>query len=275
MTPERKAYMERVGQKLATGAYLELLESEGETVNSAGFKQAAFAGYKPGPQDIIVSTYPKSGTNWIMNICQEIAWHGDAEFEHINSAIPWPDSTMKTPVATLQDLSMAERSAAGLRVIKSHLEAAYVPYSERAKYIVVVRDPKDVLVSAYHFENRFFEMMVGDRVPLNSFVDGFLAKRFIYIDWADHTAGWWAIRHQPNLLFLFFEEMKADLSGTVQKTADFLGVALSAEAFGKVAEKSSYRVMKQNDHKFSPADSLRLSESRQYQHGPQRRDRGV
>lgn len=250
MTPERKAYMKSVSQMLATG--VELLESEGKTVNSLDFKRAAFGGYRPRRQDIIVSTYPKSGTNWIMNICQEIAWDGEAEFEHVNSAIPWPDSTMKTPVATLADLSMAERSVAGLRVIKSHLEAAFVPFSKHAKYIVIVRDPKDALISAYHFENRFFDMMVGGRVPLNSFIDGFLAKRFIYINWADHTAGWWALRNRPNIMCLFFEEMKDDLPGIVQRTADFLEVTLSAEAFDKVVEKGSYRYMKKNDHKFSP-----------------------
>lgn len=252
VTPERQAYMDSVRQKLADGLYIDLLESEGELINSAKFRNAAFAGYTPTKTDIIVSTWPKSGTNWMMNIAQEIAWYGEAEFEHVNSAIPWPDATIKTDIAQLSDRHMAEKSPTGLRVIKSHLAAEYVPINDDAKYIVVIRNPKDALVSAYHFENSFIEKMVGDRVPLNGFVDGFLAKRFVYAGWADHTAGWWSRKDRPNVLVVFFEEMKTDLNGTIQQVADLLDVTLTAEQFGKVAHKASYATMKANNHKFSP-----------------------
>lgn len=252
ITPERQAYMDSVRQKLADGLYIDLLESEGELINSAEFRQAAFAEYTPTKADIIVSTWPKSGTNWMMNIAQEIAWYGEAEFEHVNSAIPWPDATIKTDIAQLSDTHMADKSPTGLRVIKSHLAAEYVPITDDSKYIVVVRDPKDALVSSYHFENSFIEKMVGDRVPLSGFVNGFLAKRFVYAGWADHTASWWKLRQQTNVLILFFAEMKQDLKGAIAQVARFLGVDLTAEQFNKVADKASYTSMKTNNHKFSP-----------------------
>ena len=147
---------------------------------------------------------------------------------------------------------MMENSPTGLRVIKSHLAADTVPINDEAKYIVVIRNPKDALVSSFHFENGFIEKMVGDRVPLSGYVDGFLAKRFVYAGWADHTASWWALKERPNVLVVFFEEMKADLNGTIQQVADLLDVTLTAEQFGKVAHKASYATMKANNHKFSP-----------------------
>ena len=39
----------------------------------------------------------------------------------------------------------------GLRVIKPHWEQHYVPYNPQAKYLVVVREPKEVFVSGYYF----------------------------------------------------------------------------------------------------------------------------
>lgn len=252
MTPERQAYIDSVRSKLANGEYRALLQSEGETVNSAKFKRAAFGDYRPTANDVIVSTYPKSGTNWTMQIAYQIAWLGQGEFDYIHEVIPWPGSIMKTPVIGLDDLSVAQASPTGMRVIKSHEEAEFVPLNANAKYIAVVRDPKDVLVSAYHFENEFFLKMVGDRVPLADFIAGFLAKEFIYISWASHTAGWWGLRQRPNVIFLFFEEMKNDPHKAIRQIAELMGITLTSGQFNTIAEKSSYAWMKANDRIFSP-----------------------
>ena len=252
LTDARRQYMNRVRDMLDAGEYVALLESEGALPNSAEFKRAAFRAYQPQPYDIIISTYPKSGTNWTMQIAQEIAWYGEAEFEHVNTAIPWPDATIKTPIAQLSDTHMRDRSPTGLRIIKSHLEAEFVPFNDEAKYISVVRDPKDVLVSSFHFENGFIRRMVGASVPLEPFIEGFLSKRFIIGVWAEHVASWWALRERDNVLVLSFEEMKRAPALAIEQIAALMGVELSAEIFAKVAHKSSYAYMKANDHKFSP-----------------------
>ncbi|MCI5167721.1 MAG: hypothetical protein D3903_16930 [Candidatus Electrothrix sp. GM3_4] len=46
---------------------------------------------------------------------------------------------------------MAERSPSGLRIIKTHFERTYVPFNDQVKYIVVIRDPKEIIVSGYYF----------------------------------------------------------------------------------------------------------------------------
>ena len=250
--PARQKYMDSVRAMLDSGRYVELLEMEGALVRSAEFKTAAFANYQPTSADVIVSTYPKSGTNWTMQIAQEIAWLGDAQFEHVDSAIPWPDATVKTPIVPLSDTTMAARCPTGLRIIKSHLEAPFIPFDSAAKYISVVRDPKDVIVSAFHFENGFMERMVGDGVPLDYYVEGFLNRRFIYNEWAEHVASWWALRHHANVLVLSYEAMREAAEHVIEQIAMLMGVALSAEQFASVVHKSSYAYMKANNHKFSP-----------------------
>src|SRR5690348_5981108 len=73
-------------------------------------KANPFAGYTPGPQDVFIATYAKSGTNWMMQIVTQLAWHGRAEFDHIHCLVPWPDSTalgpMKHYAIPIQDDSM-------------------------------------------------------------------------------------------------------------------------------------------------------------------------
>lgn len=252
ISPERRAYFAYVKEMMTTQRYVELLANEGKTITSDEFKRGAFGSYQPSAYDIIVTTYPKSGTNWTMQMAQEIAWYGEAEYDYIHDVIPWPDKAIKTPVVPLSDTRMAERSPTGYRVIKSHLEAAHVPYSDAAKYIIVVRDPKEVIVSGFHFENGFYEKMVGDVVPLVAYVEGFLTGNFMYDSWAVHTAGWWDLRNAGNVLLLFYPEMKVDPARAIQKIADIMEVTLSSSQFARVAEKSSYTYMKANNHLFSP-----------------------
>jgi hypothetical protein len=115
-----------------------------------------FRGYVPGKQDVFVATYAKSGTNWMMQIAHQLIWHGAGEFEHIHSVVPWPDTQVMGPVMrhyaiSLQDACHWETSPERKRVIKTHFGWDLLPYSEEARYIMVIRDPKDIFVSSYFF----------------------------------------------------------------------------------------------------------------------------
>ena len=62
----------------------------------------------------------------------------------------------------------------------------------------------------------------------------------------------WNWRHRPNVLVLFYEDMRHDLEGTVRKVAEHMGVRLTDEQIEKVVEKSSFSYMQNIDHKFAP-----------------------
>jgi len=144
-----------------------------------------------------------------------------------------------------------EASPSKLRVIKSHLEAEFIPYSPEAKYISVIRDPKDMLVSMVMFENGFNELLCGGSVPIDAFVKSFQTDRFQYQSWPAFINSWWEMKDKDNVLVTTFEAMKADPAGTINRVAKFLGVDLTSSQFEKVSEKTSFAYMKENDDKFS------------------------
>lgn len=212
-----------------------------------------FRGYVPGPQDVFVMTYAKSGTNWMMQIAHQLIYHGKGEYDHLHDVVPWPD-TMAIPIVKKYAIPIAEArhwetSPERMRVVKTHFDWDMLPHSDQAKYIAVIRDPKDIFVSNYHFIR---DGLYGDAMPtVQTWFDLFLSTSFpIGGSWAVNTAGYWAERNRPNVLVTSFKEMKRDLRGMVVKVAAFLNIHVSEDVIDEVCRQSSFEYMKAIDHKF-------------------------
>jgi hypothetical protein len=205
--------------------------------------------YAPAVHDVFVCSYYKSGTNWTMQIAVQIAHRGGAEFEHIHDVVAWPDMGARSRIAVPLDDDGPRRSApSGLRIIKTHVALDALPFAPAARYICVVRDPKDVFVSGYHFTRA---MVLGPLMPtVPAWLDAYLSPDTPLGSWAQHVASGWRLREHSNVLFLTYESMRADLPATVDRIAAFMGVALEPEERAAVIERSTFEHMKKISHKF-------------------------
>jgi hypothetical protein len=212
------------------------------------------ATYVPVPTDVLICSYFKSGTNWTMQMAVQIAFRGRAEFEHIHDLVPWPDLPGRAQYAVpLEDDGPRRAAPTGLRVVKTHLALGTVPFSPVARYICVVRDPKDVFVSSYHFSRA---TVLGPLMPsVRNWLDTYLSPDTPLGSWAEHVASYWRVRREPNVLFLTYESMRGDLPGTVDRIAAFMGVALTPDERAAVIERSTFDYMKRTGHKFDAPGS--------------------
>jgi hypothetical protein len=225
--------------------------------------------YDPTPHDVFICSYFKSGTNWTMQIAVQVAHRGAAAYDHIHDIVPWPDIAPRARFAVpLGDDRPRAAAPTGLRVIKTHLPLDRVPYSPAARYVCVVRDPKDVFVSSYHFIRAHAGFLMP---PAAAWLDAYLSPDTALGSWAVHLASYWRARDRPNMLFLTYEQMRRDLEGTVQAIAAFMGVDLTADERAAVVRQSTFAHMKSIENKFetrgAPWTTARGAMMRSGKHG--------
>jgi len=122
------------------------------------------------------------------------------------------------------------------RVIKSHLPFHLLnpKLLETSKVVYVARNPKDVIVSYYHY-HRLMEChhFTGD---LETFANYFITDKLYSAPFFPQLLDAWSKRNHPNLHFVFYEDLKKDLRGEIQKIARFLGKDLSCDQLTKLTE---------------------------------------
>lgn len=234
---------------LRLGFAPQILGFMSRQMNTPKRKKQAFASYVPNQHDIVVCTYAKSGTNWMLQIVTQIAYLGRGEFDHIHDLVPWPDPPMPG-IVKLEEPTW-EQAPTKLRALKTHWEAPYVPYNPHARYIIVIRDPKDALVSGYYFADSIFSGVTQNVTP-ETWTRLFIKGHSIFGSWPEHTASFWSWRERKNVLVLRFEDLKTDLEETVRHIAAFMEVPLTEVQLEEITRKSSFSYMKKIDHKFAP-----------------------
>ena len=139
-----------------------------------------------------------------------------------------------------------------LRCFKTHFWYPSCP--KGAKYIVIYREPCAASFSFFNFFKGWF-FQPGE-VSLHEFVRDFLLHDGVAklkdepTSYFAHLLSWWEHRNDPNVLFLFYEDMKDDLESVVRMVAEFIGIK-DEEKIKKAVEMSSFKFMKENDSKFA------------------------
>jgi len=116
--------------------------------------------------------------------------------------------------------------------------------TQHSKIIYLYRNPKDTAVSWFHFQrmNKLYQFQ-GD---FATFLDLFLAHDVPYGSWCENIRSWWALRNQPNVLLLSYEDLHTDLPAAVEKVAAFLGRALTPAQVQTVVGHCGFDAMRAN-----------------------------
>nr|AAO64982.1 SULT2 sulfotransferase [Danio rerio] len=194
------------------------------------------------PDDILIITFPKSGTTWMQEIVPLVVSEGD-----LTPVLTVPNWDRVPWLEEHRAILLSLEQRASPRIFATHfhhqmMNPSYFKIKPRVLY--VMRNPKDVFISSYHFhEMASFLVSPGTQ---DEFMEKFLDGTIMFGSWFDHVKSWLNAGEQEHILYLCYEDMISDLKASVEKIATFLGKSLSSEVVEKIADHCVFENMKQN-----------------------------
>lgn len=213
--------------------------------------------------DVILATYAKSGTTWMQQIVGQLIFAG-AEDMNLAAMSPWMD--LRVPP---KHIKLAEVEAQPhRRFLKTHLPVEALVFSDKAKYLYVARDGRDMVWSLYnHHRNANAKWygalnetpgLVGPKIgpapdDIREYFQTWLARDgFPFWSFWENIRSWWAIRELPNVKLVHFNDLKADLAAEIDGIAQFLDIRHDADTLRRITEHCGFDYMKERADSIAP-----------------------
>ncbi|HUS54834.1 MAG TPA: sulfotransferase domain-containing protein [Thermohalobaculum sp.] len=221
------------------------------------FDSTIWNGFGFRDDDIIISTYAKSGTTWMQQIVSQLIFNG-AEGLAVAEMSPWLDLRVPPKEVKLP----AVEAQSHRRFLKTHLPVDALVFSRQAKYLYIGRDGRDALWSMYNHHinaNALWYEALNDtpgrvgppiKPPPDSilqYFDDWLARDgHPFWPFWENVRSWWEVRHLPNVMMLHFGRLKADMPGEIRRIAAFLDISIDEATWPMILEHCSFDYMKAN-----------------------------
>lgn len=233
-----------------------------------------WAHYRPRPDDIVISTYPKSGTTWMQRIVGMLVFQS-VEPMPLREVSPWLDRRFANPIDAMVAQLQAQTHR---RFLKAHLPLDGLPLHDEVKYIHVARDGRDASMSwhnhhaGYHADHIAHTRQIGledDLIgrdhpewlpdPADEF-HRWLTEAIVpgQQDGLPHPSyfafekTWWDERLRGNVLLVHYNDLKQDIVKQIKRLAAYLEIGVSDALRREIAEAASFESMRRDGAKLNP-----------------------
>jgi len=213
--------------------------------------------------DIVIASYAKSGTTWLQHIIAQLLFNGAEDLE-VAEMSPWVEFRIPPKKFTLSKLATQTHR----RFVKTHLPTDALVFSERAKYIYIGRDGRDIVWSLYNHHSAANDNWYTGLNDMPGRVGPPIEKpsasiKQYYHDWLDrdgyplwsyweNVRSWWAIKNLPNVLLLHFANLKQDMPGQIRRIAEYLDIPIDQRTWESIVLHCEFDYMKQHAKKSVP-----------------------
>jgi len=218
------------------------------------------------PDDILIASYPKTGTTWVSEVISLIVNDCDPDKIkniRLHERVPWLEldegemwvrffwiwQLIGKVFGWRRDEPIEASSKRKPRVWFTHLPLELMPTQAiegGCRIIYVSRNPKDTAVSYFHF-HKMARFLGQQKTTWDEFFTLYTSGNVYCGSWFEHVTGFWQLAQiNPNMLFLKFEDLKKNFDSEVARMCEFLKIDLSADARQTVAAHCEFANMKEN-----------------------------
>ncbi|XP_035982215.1 sulfotransferase 6B1 [Fundulus heteroclitus] len=189
--------------------------------------------------DIMLVAYPKCGFNWMVGVMRKM----------IAQATQMENESKMPPLIEFfgPEVLKSVEQAPSPRLLGTHLHPDNMPSTfneKKTKMVVVFRNPKDTLVSYYHFCNN--NPVLPSVGSWDAFFSQFMKGDVAWGSYFDHALAWNKKMDDPNVLVVTYEDLKQDLSAGIHQISSFLGFSLTDAQVQQIAAASTFSAMKES-----------------------------
>ncbi|MBN3309062.1 ST6B1 Sulfotransferase, partial [Amia calva] len=157
----------------------------------------------------------------------------------------------RPPIPPLLEFSNPEKyqsinEAPSPRLLGTHMHPDNIPSSfaeKNTKILLVLRNPKDTIVSYFHFTNK--NPVLPTAESWDKFFADFMSGEVPCGSYFDHALSWEKRKDNPNIMFVTYEDLKENLSDELKQIAKFFNFTLSEEQVNTIAQESTFTAMKE------------------------------
>ncbi|XP_074393520.1 sulfotransferase 6B1-like isoform X2 [Zonotrichia albicollis] len=199
--------------------------------------------------DVILAGYPKSGTNWLSQILTDLIAISQKKTPGSESSVNAEEQEAYLEVG---DAGKYERMTKlpSPRLMVTHLRPENLPksiFQSNAKILLLIRNPKDVATSYFHFSNGL--AFLPSYETWDDFFTDFMTKKMAWGCYLEYLSEWNKYADKENIMTITYEEVKENPALSVKNIATFFGIPLTEEQLQLVVERSSFQSMKKNSDK--------------------------
>jgi aryl sulfotransferase len=211
----------------------------------------------PRPGDIVVCTPPKCGTTWMQTIVATLLFQNGSMPGPVTEIAPWIEARFDP----IDDVVARLDGQTYRRSMKTHTPADGIPWWPSSSYIVVGRDGRDAFMSFLnHMRSMRPDLLIQlamsaseDGIDLGSTGPPPLDDVHMFFEWwlndnqlwFEHVASFWKHRGEPNVLFVHYNDMQADLEAQMRRVAAFLAIDVDEALWPTLVERCTFASMKQ------------------------------
>ncbi|XP_019167728.1 PREDICTED: cytosolic sulfotransferase 17-like [Ipomoea nil] len=193
------------------------------------------AEFNPLPSDVILGSFPKTGTTWLKSLIFSIINRSSLDSlvkNNPHDLVPYLEVQVYGDHQESSDSSThvlsSEEDQDTTRIFSTH-----IPYqllgktlesSSGCRVVYVVRNPKDTLNSLWHFANKW---KMAEEAPweMEEAMEKFLRGTVPAGPYYEHVLGYRmaSLKNPSKVFFISYEELKDDTKTHVKRLGEFLG----------------------------------------------------